>query len=167
MQAEAINCRVVKFIWAALIFFAWSLIQGAIQGAVPAVHALTQTGPGGMISGVHTHVGLMGWMSLALMAAIYYLVPILSGKSIVWPKLIEWIFWIYVVCAVGASVLLIIGGVVGGNAFAAGVKGAQLQAIITTYSMPGGILCMISAIAGLMFVVQILVSLTRGAKTTS
>ncbi len=82
MQPEAINRRLVKFIWAAAIFFAWSLIQGAIQTQEP-VHSFIQAGPGGMIGGAHVHVGLMGWMSLALMAAIYYLVPIFSGKSIV------------------------------------------------------------------------------------
>ncbi len=31
MQAEVINRRLVKFIWAALIFFAWTIIQGAVQ----------------------------------------------------------------------------------------------------------------------------------------
>ena len=167
MQAEAINRRLTKFVWAAVIFFAWTLIQGAVQEMVPGVRALTEAGPGGMITGVHTHMGLMGWMSLVLMAAIYYLVPNISGKTIVWPRLIEWIFWIFAISGVVACVLLLIGGVVGGSAFAAGVKGPQLMAIITPYLMPAGVFCTISAIAGLMFVVQILVSLTRGPKATS
>jgi len=160
MQAEVINRRLVKFIIAAAIFFAWSLIQGVVQTQEP-VRLFMEQGPGGMIGVAHTHVGLMGWMSLALMAAIYYLVPILSGKAIVWPRLIEWIFWIFVVCEVISGALMIIAGIVGGNAFAAGVSGAQLTSIILPYAMPAGILCTISVIAGLMFVVQILVSLTQ------
>jgi cbb3-type cytochrome oxidase subunit 1 len=100
-------------------------------------------------------------MSLALMAAIYYIVPIISGKSIVWPKLINWIFWIFTIAGVSTCVLLLIGGVVGGSAFAAGITGSQLMAIITPYLMPSAILCTITAIAGVMFVVQILVSLSR------
>ena len=167
MRGEAINQRLVKFIWAAAIFFAWSLIQGVVQGASPAVRALIEAGPGHMISVAKTHVGLMGWMSLALMAATYYLVPIFSGKSIVWPKLIEWIFWIFVVCMVVGDALLITAGVVGGNAFAAGVTGPQLMSIVMPYAMPAGILCTIAVIAGLMFVVQILVSLSRGPKAAS
>ena len=163
MQAEVINRRLVKFIIAAVIFFAWSLIQGAIQTQEP-VRLFMEAGPGGMIGVAHTHVGLMGWMSLALMAAIYYLVPILSGKSIVWPKLIEWIFWIFVVCEVVGGALMIVAGIVGGSAFAAGVKGAELGSIIALYAMPAGIFCTIAAIAGLMFIVQILVSLARGSK---
>ena len=67
MQAEVINRRLVKFIWAALIFFAWTIIQGAVQVQDP-VRTLLDQGPGGMIGGAHTHIGLMGWMSLALMA---------------------------------------------------------------------------------------------------
>lgn len=163
MQAEVINRRLVKFIIAAAIFFAWSLIQGVVQTQEP-VRLFMEQGPGGMIGVAHTHVGLMGWMSLALMAAIYYLVPILSGKAIVWPRLIEWIFWIFVVCEVISGALMIIAGIVGGNAFAAGVSGAELGSIIAPYAMPAGILCTISVIAGLMFVVQILVSLARGSK---
>lgn len=161
MQAEAINQRLVKFIWAAAFFLAWTVIQGAIQGAVPGVSAITHSPVGGLLTSAHTHVGLMGWMTLALMAAIYYIVPIISSKSIVWPKLIEWIFWLIVVGGTVASVLLIIGGSVAGSAFFAGVKEAQLQGIIMPYAMPAGILCTIAGIGALMFVVQILVSLSQ------
>lgn len=163
MQAEAINPRLVKFIWAAAIFFAWTLIQGAVISQEP-IRMFVEAGPGHMISVAKTHVGLMGWMSLALMAAFYYIVPIISGKSIVWPKLIEYIFWIFVICGGVASALLTICGVVAGSAFAAGVTGPQLGAIIMPYAMPAVLLCTISAIAGLMFVVQILTSLARGSK---
>ena len=61
---------------------------------------------------------------------------------------------------------MIIGGVVAGSAFAAGIKGPQLDSIILPYAMSGGLLCTIAVIAGLMFVVQILVSLCRGAKVS-
>jgi cytochrome c oxidase cbb3-type subunit 1 len=166
MQAEAVNPRLVKFIWAAAIFFAWAMIQGAVITQEP-VRLFVEAGPGSMISMAKTHVGLLGWMSLALMATLYYIVPLISGKSIVCPKLIEWIFWIFVVCGAAAGALMTIAGVVGGNAFAAGVTGAQLEAIIMPYAMPGGLLCTICVIAALMFVVQILVSLARGSKASS
>ena len=166
MQAELINRRLVKFVRAALIFFAWSVVQGAIQVQDP-VRTLLEQGPGGMIGGAHTHIGLMGWISLALMAVFYYVVPSITSKPIVWPKLIEWIFWIFVVCSATASALMIIGGVVGGSAFAAGVKGAQLDSLILPYAMSAGLLCTIATIASLMFVVQIMVSLTRSSKASS
>ena len=166
MQVQTENPRLVKFIWAAAIFFAWSLIQGAVITQEP-VRLFVEAGPGSMVSMAKTHVGLMGWMSLALMATFYYIVPLISGKSIVCPRLIEWVFWIFAVCGAAAGALMTIAGVVGGSAFAAGVQGAQLKGIIMPYAMPAGLLCTIMVIAALMFVVQILVSLSRGAKAAS
>jgi len=109
MQVESINPRLVKFIWAAAIFFAWSLIMGALMSQ-ESIRVFVEAGPGHIISVVHTHIGLMGWLSLAVMAALYYFVPIISGKSIVWPKLIEYIFWIWVICEIVAGILMIIMG---------------------------------------------------------
>lgn len=163
MKAEAINPRLVKFIWAAAIFFAWSLIMGALMSQ-ESIRVFVEAGPGHMVSVAHTHIGLMGWLALGLMAALYYIVPLISSKPIVWPKLIEYIFWIFVICTAVADALMIIAGVAGGSAFAAGVTGAQLGAIIMPYAMPAVLLCTISVIAGLMFVVQILTSLARGSK---
>ena len=165
MQAEAVNSRLVKFIWAAAIFFAWAMIQGAVITQEP-VRIFVEAGPGSMVSMAKTHVGLIGWMSLALMATFYYIVPLISGKSIVWPKLIDWVFWIFAVCGAAAGALMTIAGIVGGKAFAAGVSGAQLTGIIMPYAMPGGILCTICVIASIIFVVQILTTLTRGSKAT-
>ena len=163
MRTETINHRLVKFIWAALIFFSWALIQGAIISIGP-IRFFIQTGPGHLISVVHTHIGLMGWLSLILMAMTYYIVPIISNQPIVWPKLIEWIFWILVISLAGCGVLMIIAGVIGGQAFADGLRGAELKSIVVPYGMPGGIICIISVIACLMFVVQVFVSLCRGSK---
>ncbi len=166
MQPENVNRRLVKFIWAAIIFFAWALIQGVIIKQEP-VRLFIQEGPGTIINLVYTHIGFMGWLSLALMATIYYQVPIFSGKPIVWPKLNQWIFWVFVVCIAASNVIMLIAGIVGGQAFADGVKGEELQSIVIFYGMSGSILCMITAIAGLMFVVQIFVSLTRGSNASS
>ncbi len=103
-------------------------------------------------------------MSLALMAALYYLLPIFRRKSIAWPQLIDWIFWIWVIATAVTGVLMIIAGVIGGSAVAAGMAGPQVGALITPYMMIVGILGMVGAVVAIMFVVQILVSLSRGAK---
>jgi len=166
MQQENVNRRLVKFIWAAIIFFAWVLIQGVIISPQP-IRMFLQEGPATLISAVHTHIGVMGWLSLLLMATIYYQVPIFSGKPIVWPKLIGWIFWIWVACLTAAGVLMLIAGIVGGQAFAEGVRGKELASIVIFYGIPGNILFMITAVAGLMFVVQVLVSLSRGSEAYS
>jgi cbb3-type cytochrome oxidase subunit 1 len=165
MVAEITNHRLVKFIWAAALFFAWSLIMGIILSAVTPVRDFVHMGwPGSMLSGVHIHIGLMGWTSLALMATLYYIVPNVSGKAIVWPKLIEWVFWGFVICHAVSQILIMIAGISGGSAVASGASMATATGIVSTYAMPGGIFCTLAAIAGLIFIVQILVSLARSAK---
>ena len=162
MQAETINPRLVKFIWAAAIFFAWTCIQGVIQEQ-QAVREFIQLVPtGGMISGAHSHLGCMAWTGLALAAAIYYLMPVFSGKSIVWPKLIEWVFWIWVVGSAVGGAMMIAAGVIGGNAFVAGITNmAKLMAVVKPYLIIMGFCAYLECIAALMFIVQILVSLAR------
>ncbi len=162
MQAVESNKRLPKFIVAAVLFFAWSTIQGALQAQGP-IHEFIGQGPAGIIVGAHVHVALLGWVSLVLAALIYYLVPILSDKPIAAPRLICWIFWIWVTNLLLQSVLMIIVGIVAGNAFIAGTVGPQLEAIMTPYMIPIGILSIICGIVALMFVVQILVSVGRKA----
>ncbi|MBA7644180.1 hypothetical protein ES703_51917 [subsurface metagenome] len=58
-------------------------------------------------------------------------------------------------------------GIVGGNAFIAGVKMEALMTLVMPYFITMGICAYLEGIAALMFVVQILVSLARGSKVTS
>src|SRR4030067_3554277 len=98
-----------------------------------------------------------------LAAAAYYLVPRLTNRAIAAPRLIDWIFWVWVVVGTIQWVLMIIVGIVAGKAFAAGTVGPQLEAIMAPYMMPIGILSIICAIIFLTFVVQLLVSVGRKA----
>ncbi len=162
MQAEETNKRLVKFIIAAVLFFAWGVIQGALQAQGP-IHEFLEQGPAGIIVGAHVHVNLLGWVSLMVAALIYYLVPILTNKPIAAIGLINWIFWIWVIDLAIMAALMITVGIVAGNAFIAGVVGPQLEAIMIPYMMPIGILSIICGIVMLTFVVQILVSIGRKA----
>ncbi len=160
--AGATNPRLVKFIIAAVLFFAWGVIQGALQAQGP-IHEFIEQGPAGIIVGAHVHVNLLGWVSLMLMALIYYLVPVLSNKSIAAPRLIGWIFWIFVIDLAIMAALMINVGIVAGNAFGAGIGGPQLEAIMTPYMIAIGMLSILCAAVGLTFVVQILISVARKA----
>jgi len=119
----------------------------------------------GLIKGSHSHIGCFAWTALALAAVIYYLVPVLSGKSIVWPRLIDWVFWIWVVTATICCSMMITAGVIGGNAFIAGTTDmAKLMAIVMPYFIVMSFSAYLEGVAAVMFVVQILVSLARKAK---
>lgn len=141
MQAVETNRRLVKFIVAAVLFFAWVVILGALQA--------NRLVPPGIIVGAHTHAGTMGWISLSLAALIYYLVPSLTNKPIAAPRLIDWIFWIWVIVLVIMLVLMHI------VAFA-----GMIEAIM----MIVGMIAIILAIIALIFVVQVLVSIGRKAR---
>ncbi len=162
MQAEVTNRRLVKFIVAAVLFFAWGVIQGALQAQGP-IHEFIEQGPAGIIVGAHVHISLLGWVSLMVAALIYYLVPVLSGKPIAAPGLINWIFWIWVISLSIMSVLMITVGIRAGNAFIAGIVGPQLGTLMEPYMMTIGILSIICGIVMLTFVVQILASVARKA----
>jgi cytochrome c oxidase cbb3-type subunit 1/cytochrome c oxidase cbb3-type subunit I/II len=167
MKAEVTNRGLVKFIVAGVLFFAWVMIQGAVMEQ-EAVHAFLQLGPAGMITGAHSHLGCVGWAGLILAAVVYYLVPVLSGKSIIWPRLINWIFWLWVIDTAVLAILMIIAGITGGNATAAGLAIPQVMAMLVPYYVAMGILAIVGGIVGVMFTVQILVSLAvRGPKAAS
>jgi cbb3-type cytochrome oxidase subunit 1 len=162
MQADLVNRRLVKFVVAAVLFFAWGVIQGALQAQGP-IHAFISQGPADIIVGAHVHVNLLGWVSLMVVALVYYLVPILTNKPIAGPGLINWIFWVFVVALTIQSILMIIVGIVAGNAFIGGTVGPQLDAIMAPYMASIGILSIICGIVWLTFAVQILVSVARKA----
>jgi cbb3-type cytochrome oxidase subunit 1 len=160
MQAGATNKLLVKFFFAAVIFLGWGVIQGALQAQKPIHDFLTQ-GPADIIIGAHTHINLLGWVSLSLAGLIYYLIPILTNKSIAAPRLINWIFWVWAIDLPIMAILMISAGIAGGNAFANGTTGAQLDAVLAPYMIPIGILSILCGITVLTFVIQILVSIGR------
>src|SRR3990172_7376911 len=109
MQSDLVNKRLVKFLVAAVIFFAWGIIQGALQAQKP-IHDFIALGPANIIVGAHAHVSTLGWVSLSLMALIYSLLPQL-GKPIAWPKLIDWIFWVFVIALTINTIIMITVGI--------------------------------------------------------
>jgi cbb3-type cytochrome oxidase subunit 1 len=159
MQVSTENRRLVKFLVAAAIFFAWATIQGALQAQLP-IHDFVSQGPAAIIVGAHVHVGTLGWVSLTLWAVIYYLLPVL-GKPIAWPKLINWNFWIFAIALAITAITMITVGIRAGNAFAAGAGGPQLDALMGPYMMVIGILSIILGLVSLLFTIQVLVSAGR------
>ena len=162
MPVAETNQRLVKFIVAAVLYFAWGVIQGALQAQGP-IHEFIEQGPAGIIVGAHVPVSLLGWVSLMVVALVYYLVPILTNKPIAAPGLINWIFWVFVITSTIYAILMIIVGIVAGNAFIAGTVGPPLEATMTPYMVLIGILSIICGIVFLAFVIQILVTITRKA----
>lgn len=154
------NNRLVKFFVAAALFFMWVTVQGAIQSQEP-VHEFIDEGPGGMIVGAHVHIGTLGWISLTLMGALYYLVPQLSGRSLSWPRLVNWVFWIETVTIAATAVLMIAAGIRGGRAYGDGLRDADLDAVVAPFMIPVSLLSIVCGLVAILFAVQIINTATK------
>jgi cbb3-type cytochrome oxidase subunit 1 len=157
------NRSLVKFFVAAVIFFGCGVLQGALQAQKP-IHDFLQQGPADIIVGAHAHINLLGWVSLALAGLVYYVLPILTGRPIAAPRLTSWIFWVWTIGAGLMTALMDLAGIAGGTAFAAGVTGPKLDAVMMPYMIPVSLLAIFTGLAVLGFVVQILASVGRETK---
>ena len=149
------NKSLTKFFVASALFFIWVCVQGAIQAQRP-VHEFLEQGPAGIIVGAHTHIGLLGWVSLTLMGTLYYLVPLVSGKSLSWPGMVNWVFWIETITIAVNGVLMIGAGISGGNAFQAGVMGPELDAVLGPYMIPISLFSILCGLVAIAFAIQII-----------
>jgi cbb3-type cytochrome oxidase subunit 1 len=162
-DANKSNKALLKFFVAAIIFFCWGVIQGALQAQKP-IHDFLSQGPADIIIGAHAHINLLGWVSLTLAGLLYYLIPILTERPIAAPRLIPWVFWLWTISAGLMTALMDLAGIAGGKAFIAGVTGANLDNVMMPYMIAVSLLAIITGIAIVIFVIQILVSIGRKAK---
>jgi cytochrome c oxidase cbb3-type subunit 1 len=156
------NKSLTKFFVASALFFIWVTVQGALQAQQP-VHQFLELEPARIIVGAHVHIGTLGWISLALMGALYYLVPLVSGKALSWPRLVNWVFWLETITIALNGVLMIAAGISGGTAFQAGVKGDALNAVIGPYMMLIALVSLVCGVVAILFAVQIIHTATKRA----
>lgn len=102
------------FVKASIVFFLIQCVWGAIQTIEP-VNAFLEAGPAGIIIGMHAHWGLLGWVSLALMGTIYYLVPVFVGKDLYSERLARVHFWVFSIALVLVTILGVTAGYLGGT----------------------------------------------------
>ncbi|MFQ5575939.1 MAG: cbb3-type cytochrome c oxidase subunit I [Anaerolineae bacterium] len=158
------NKSLTKFFTASALFFIWVTAQGALQAQEP-VHEFIEQGPAGIIVGAHVHIGTLGWISMALMGMMYYLVPLLSEKPLSWPRMVNWIFWVEVVTIVLNGILMIGAGISGGRAFQAGLTGDALNAAIGPYMMLIALVSLVCGLAAIAFAVQIIHTATKKSES--
>ncbi len=156
------NNWLTKFFVAASLFFIWVTVQGALQ-AQQAVHEFLTLAPAAIIIGAHVHIGTLGWISISLEGMLYYLVPLVSGKPLSWPRLVNWVFWFEAITIPVMAVLMIGAGISGGRAFQAGVTGDALNAVIGPYMMLIGIVSIVCGLVAILFAVQIIHTATKRA----
>jgi len=108
-----------------MMFFKVSIVYlliVAIWGAVlhiPDVGSFIRAaGPAGMISSAHSHLGCV-WLAMVAIGAIYYLVPVISAKSLYSERLGKIHFWTLNILAVLWTILMTVAGWLAGSLYLA------------------------------------------------
>ncbi|HHH36303.1 MAG TPA: cbb3-type cytochrome c oxidase subunit I [Gammaproteobacteria bacterium] len=105
------------FVYACIIYSIIGFSWGAMMGGIAEFrHFVDHRLHGNLIVRAHTHVNLLGWVEMAIFAAVYYIVPRLARRPIHSVRLVKAHFWIHNFGLIGMVVLFTMAGVVGGNA---------------------------------------------------
>jgi cbb3-type cytochrome oxidase subunit 1 len=71
------------FVYACIIYSIIGFSWGAMMGGIPAFRHFVDEAPHGrLITLAHGHINLLGWVEMAIFAALYYVVPRLANRSI-------------------------------------------------------------------------------------
>jgi len=105
------------FIYACIIYsiigFSWGAIMGGLDDFR---HFVDHRTHGKLIVRAHTHINLLGWVEMAIFAAVYFIVPRLASRPIYSLKLVKVHFWTHNVGLIGMVVFFSVAGVLGGIA---------------------------------------------------
>jgi len=108
---------ILLFVYACVIYSLIGFSWGAIMGGISEFrHFVDHRMHGNLIVRAHTHVNLLGWVEMAIFAAVYYIVPRVVQRPIYSLKLVKVHFWIHNVGLVGMVALFTVAGVLGGIA---------------------------------------------------
>ena len=109
------NKYLLWFVYACIIYSIIGFSWGAIMGGVPAFrHFVDYSAHGRLITLAHGHINLLGWVEMAIFAALYYVVPRVSRRSIYSVRLVKIHFWTHNFGLIGLVVFFFTAGVVGG-----------------------------------------------------
>ncbi len=105
------------FVYACIIYSIIGFSWGALMGGIPEFrHFVDHRAHGDLIVRGHTHVNLLGWVEMAIFAAVYYIVPRLVMRPIYSLRLVKIHFWIHNLGLIGMVVFFTVAGIAGGVA---------------------------------------------------
>jgi len=106
---------ILLFVYACIIYSIIGFSWGAIMGGIPAFrHFVDYSAHGRLITLAHGHINLLGWVEMAIFAALYYVVPTVSRRSIYSLRLVKVHFWMHNFGLIGMVVFFLSAGLVGG-----------------------------------------------------
>jgi cbb3-type cytochrome oxidase subunit 1 len=106
---------ILLFVYACIIYSIIGFSWGAIMGGVPAFrHFVDYSAHGRLITLAHGHINLLGWVEMAIFAALYYVVPTVTRRPIYSLRLVKIHFWTHNFGLIGMVVFFFSAGLVGG-----------------------------------------------------
>lgn len=107
---------VLWFVYACAIYSIIGFSWGAVVGSIPSIRDfIRQTPHGDLIMLAHGHINLLGWVEMAIFAALYYIVPRLVERPIYSFPLVRVHFWMHNFGLIGMVVFFVAAGVAGGT----------------------------------------------------
>src|SRR5674476_815116 len=108
---------ILLFVYACIIYSIIGFSWGAIMGGVPAFrHFVDYSAHGRLITLAHGHINLLGWVEMAIFAALYYVVPVVSRRQIYSLRLVKVHFWMHNFGLIGMVTFFLSAGLIGGLA---------------------------------------------------
>ena len=103
------------FVYACIIYSLIGFSWGALTGGIADFrYFVDHRMHGNLIVRAHTHINLLGWVEMAIFAAVYYIVPRLVKRPIFSVRLVKVHFWIHNLGLLGMVVFFTAAGVMGG-----------------------------------------------------
>jgi cytochrome c oxidase cbb3-type subunit 1 len=114
-QREEFTQYLLWFVYACIIYSIIGFSWGAVMGGVPAFrHFVDYSAHGRLITLAHGHINLLGWVEMAIFAALYYVVPTVSRRQIYSLRLVKIHFWMHNFGLIGMIVFFLAAGLIGG-----------------------------------------------------
>jgi cytochrome c oxidase cbb3-type subunit 1 len=105
------------FVYACVIYSLIGFSWGALMGGISEFrYFVDHRMHGNLIVRAHTHINLLGWVEMAIFAAVYYVVPRLIERPIYSLKLVKVHFWIHNIGLMGMVIFFTLAGTLGGLA---------------------------------------------------
>lgn len=130
---------IIWFVYACVIYSVIGFSWGALMGGIAEFrHFVDHRLHGNLIVRAHTHINLLGWVEMAIFAAVYYIIPRLVRRPIFSIKLVKMHFWIHNFGLIGMVFFFTVAGVIGG---AASVNSSpdQVEMLVKPYLATMGI----------------------------
>ncbi|MEE8378752.1 MAG: cbb3-type cytochrome c oxidase subunit I, partial [Gammaproteobacteria bacterium] len=87
---------ILWFVYACIVYSMIGFSWGALMGGISEFrYFVDHRMHGDLIVRAHTHINLLGWVEMAIFAAVYYIVPRLVKRPIYSLKLVKVHFWMH------------------------------------------------------------------------